>query len=208
MTFEKFTDERWEAIRSIRKNWPNGIDWRREIERIGRDHWEAQAAREMWVRKLRGRRPVKERGKVDNALKSIRQLQKELAVMVADALLDDDFPHPDLKSPERRLEEWLSDYDLWVRPFAGQSDPIQAELEWRLMDLWTRSGRKLVWSRKKDDPTTPYGELIEFLTLTLDAILGKSLGPFGVAKMIDRHRGQRNRHDPWLMYAMRARTMG
>lgn len=208
MTFEQFTEAQWQAICSTSDHWFEGIDWRRQSEEIGRDHWAAQAARATWVKKLGGKQPAKEREKVCNALKSTRELQKELAALVDDGVLDDDFPDPDLQSPEQRLEAWLSDYDVWVRPFAGKSNPIQSELEWRLMDLWKRSGGKLRWSRKKDDPTTPYGPLVDFLTLTLNAILGWAPGPSGIAKMIDRHRGQGSKHDPFLMYAVRARTMG
>ena len=34
-----FTDEQWEAIRSVRKSWPTGINWvilRDVMERLGR----------------------------------------------------------------------------------------------------------------------------------------------------------------------------
>jgi hypothetical protein len=60
----------------------------------------------------------------------------------------------------------------------------------------------LRWSRKKDDAGTPYAPLVNFLTLTLNAILGKALKPSGVAKLIDRHRGRRQSHNPYLMSAM------
>jgi hypothetical protein len=203
MTFTALFDTQWEAIRSIRDDWLVGPDWRREIERIGRAYWEAQTAREKWVEKLQGKKPAEQRKKIYKACVSIRQLRKTLAALADDGLLDNDFPHPDLKSPEQRLEAWLSDYDLWVRPFAGQNNPIQSELEWRLMDLWKRSGGKLRWSRKKDDAGTPYAPLIDFLTLTLNAILGKALKPSGVVKLIDRNRGGGRKDTPYLMYAMR-----
>jgi len=35
-----------------------------------------------------------------------------------------------------------------TRPLAGQSNPIQADLEWLLMRLWRRSGGKLSYSRR------------------------------------------------------------
>ena len=204
MTFTAFTEAQWEAIRSTRENWPEGVDWRREIERIGQEYWEIRASRKMWVNKLRGKQSVKQREKIRKASMLMRQSQKVLAELADNGLLDDDFPHPNLKSPEQRLGAWLSDYDLWVRPFAGQSDPIQSELEWRLMNLWKRSGGKLRWSRKKDDPGTPYGPLVDFLTHTLNAILGKALKPSGVAKLIDRHRGQKVH--TYLMFAMHTRA--
>lgn len=136
---------------------------------------------------------------------SVRQSQKALEGVLADGLLDDDFVHPDFETPENRLDAWLSDYDLWVQPFAGKKDPIKAELESRLMDLWKKSGGALRWSRKKDDAGTPYAPVVDFLTLTLNAILRKAFTPSGVAKMIVRHRGQRLGYDPWLTYAMRQR---
>jgi hypothetical protein len=207
VTFKALTEEQWKAIHSTR-NWAKGIDWRSEIDGIGRDYWDFQAARQVWVKKLLGKQPAKQRGKINKALTSIRQSQEALARVVDDGLLDDDFPRPDLESLEMRLEAWLSDYDIWVNPFAGKSNPIQWQLEWRLMDLWKRSGGKLDWSRKKDDPGTPYGPLIDFLTLAIKAILGRALGPSGIAKMIDRHRGQRRRDDPWLMHVMHSRITG
>ncbi|WOH51916.1 hypothetical protein [Bradyrhizobium sp. sBnM-33] len=223
MTFTALSNAQWEAIRSTRTNWPNGIDYRREIERIGQDYWDAQAAREIWVKRLQGKQPAKQREKIHKAWISSQQLRTALAALGNDGLLDDDFPYPDLESPENRLEAWLSEYDLWVRPFAGKSNPIQAELEWRLLALWKKAGGKLVFTREQEpgmrrptkpvrrllrEPGTPYGPLIDFLTHTLHAILGRSLTPSGIAGIIDRHRGRRPPHDPFLMYAMRVRIIG
>ena len=235
VTFTALFEEQWQAIRSIRDDWPVGTDWRGEIERIGRDYWEAQTTREMWVKRLHGKKPAEQRKKIYKALVSIRQSRNTLAALADDGLLDNDFPHPDLDSPEQRLEAWLSDYDIWVPQFAGKSNPIQAELEWKLIQLWKRSDGKLAYSRKKekgrssrrahtgrgatarDDrqdhadaerPNTPYGPLVDFLKLTLSAILGKALKPSGVAKVIDGHRGRRQRHNPFLMYPMDLRIRG
>jgi hypothetical protein len=233
--FTALSEEHWQAIRSIRDDWLVGIDLRGEIERIGRRYWEAQTTREMWVKRLHGKQPAEQRKKIYKALVSIRQSQKMLAALADDGLLDNDFPHPDLDSPDYRLEAWLSDYDIWVKPFAGKSNPIQAELEWRLIHLWKMSGGKPGYSRKKEKgrssrrahtgrgatardnrqdhadaerPNTPYGPLVDFLKLTLSAILGKALKPSGVAKVIDGHRGRRQRHNPFLMYPMDLRIRG
>ena len=132
MTFTAFTEAQWEVIRSTRENWPEGVDWLRAIERIGQDYWELRALKEMW---LRGKQPAKQREKIRKAWKLMRQLQKVLAELADDGLFGDDFPPPNLNWPEHRVKEWLSDYNFWVRPFAGQSNPIQSELEWRLMNL-------------------------------------------------------------------------
>jgi hypothetical protein len=56
------------------------------------------------------------------------------------------------------------------------------------MSIWIDAGGKLEYSRKKDDPGTPYGRLVDFLTRTLEAILGKTYQASAIAKMIDRHR--------------------
>ena len=226
VTFTALSEAQWEAIRSTRNNW-KGIDLPREIERIGRDYRNARATREMWVKRLQGKQPPKQQKRIYSAWVLMCQSREALAGLLKAGLLDDDSLDPDLKSwAEHLLEEWLSDYDLWVRPFAGKSNPIQARLEWELMSLWKRSGGKLRYSRKKESgrrahtgrgaaarddgqgyadaerPGTPCGPLVDFLTLTLNAILGKALKPSGIAKVIDRHRGRRQRHDPWLMFAM------
>jgi hypothetical protein len=148
--FTALSDAQWQAILPTRNHWPSGIDWRREIERIGRDYWEARAIREMWVKKMQGKKPSKQLQKVQAALESAQNLQKELTELVNDHVLDDDLPKPNLETAEQRLEAWLADYDVWVRPFAGKNNPIQAHLEWQLMRLWRKSGGKLVYSRKKD----------------------------------------------------------
>jgi hypothetical protein len=200
--FTALSDTQWEAIRSTRENWPEDVDWRRAIERIGQDYWELRASKEMWVNGLRGKQLAKQREKIRKAGTLMRRLQKVLAELADE--LGDDFLPSNLNLPEPQVKEWLSEYNFWVRPFAGQSDPIQSELERRLMNLWKRSGEKLRWSRKKDNPGTPYGPLVDFLTHTLYAILGKALKPSGVAKLIDRHRGQKVH--TYLMVAMATRT--
>ena len=200
--FTALSDTEWEAIRSTREDWPEGVDLRREIERIGQDYWEMRALKKMWVDELRGKQPAKQRKKIRKAEKSMHRLQKNLAELADDGLLGDDFRPPNLNWP--RVKEWLSDYNFWVRPFAGQSDPIQSELAWRLINLWKRSGGKVRWSRKKDAAGTPYGPLVDFLTHTVNAITGKAPKPSGIARLIDRHRGQKVR--TYLMFAMHTRT--
>lgn len=234
MTFTAITEAQWQPIQSTH-NWPEGNDWRGGIDQIGRDYWEAEATRKKWVDSLQGKKPAKQREKVHRAWMSTRRMQKELTELADDSLLYNDFVLPDLESLENRLEAWLSDYDLWVGSFAGKSNPIQAELEWRLLDLWRRSGGKLAYSRMKekgpssrrvrtgrgaaalDDrqdhadaerPNTPYAPLLDFLRLTLSAILGKTYRPSGVAKIIDRHRSERSGGNPWLTYAMTVRISG
>jgi hypothetical protein len=230
--FTALSEEQWQAIRPTFDNLPDkGIDWRREIDGIGQDYWKAVDTREIWLKRLQGKQPAKQRKKIDQALVSIRQSEKALAVLADDGLLDDDFPHPNLSHPAHCLKEWLSDYDMWVQPFAGKGNLIQAELEWQLIQLWRKAGGKLAYSRKKEKgrtdtgrrvtrpegrqdhadaegPNTPYAPLVDFLTLTLSAILGKTYRPSGIAKMIDRHRGERGDLHPFRVYSMRLRIAG
>jgi hypothetical protein len=197
--FTALSDTEWEAIRSTREDWPEGVDWRREIERIAQDYWEMRALKEMFVDELRGKQPAKQREKIRKASKLTGQLQKILAELADDGLLED----ANINWLEHRVKEWLSDYNFWVRPFAGQSNPIQSELAWRLIKLWETSGGKVCWARKKDAAGTPYGPLVDFLTHTLKAIVGKALKPSGVARLIDRYRGQKVHTN--LMFAMHTR---
>jgi hypothetical protein len=184
MTFNAFTDEQWQAIRVVRDDWPEGTDWRGKIEQAGREVWEWRAERKTGLEKLRGK-SARERKKVDGILRLIRQLQKAWA----DSSLDDtDLPDPGLELRQERAELWLYDYETWVTPYAGQSDPIREHLYWRLMSIWIEAGGELSYSRKKDDPGTPYRPLVDFLTRTLEAILSKTYQPSSIAKIIDRHR--------------------
>jgi hypothetical protein len=134
----------------------------------------------------------------------------------ADSSLDDtDLPDPGLRLRQQRAEQWLYHYDIWVTPFAGNNDPMRNQLDWTLMSIWVEAGGKLSYSRKKekrppgrrahtgrgaaarDDrqdhadaerPNTPYAPLVNFLTRTLEAILGRTYGPSNIAKIISRHR--------------------
>ena len=187
-TFTALSETQWQLIRSTR-NWPPGHDWRGMIETFAQRFWEAQVKRRMWVKKLQGRQPAREKDRVYGALLLTLRLQRAWAKLAHDNdLVEDGLPDPGLKFREQRLRTWLSDYDSWVAPFVGWSDPFQEHLEWQLMSVWIEAGGKLDYSRKKDDPGTPYGSLVDFLTLTLEAVLGETYRPSGIAKMIDRHR--------------------
>ncbi len=108
---------------------------------------------------------------------------------MADSSLDEaDLPDPGLKLREQRAEVWLYHYGDHVSSFSNQRDPIQDGLEWELMSIWIEAGGELSFSRKKDDSTTPYRPLVNFLTLTLEAIIGKTYQPSGIADIIENHR--------------------
>lgn len=98
---------------------------------------------------------------------------------------------PDLDEQERWLQSWLDRYESITGPgFRSRKDPIRVWLEIRLLARWIVYSdgdiRDLSFSRKLDG--TPCGPLVEFLTLTLNAILGTAPGPDGIAKIIDQHR--------------------
>jgi hypothetical protein len=163
------------------------------LEKCAQRFWEEQSKRKMWVKKLRGKRPAREKERVYGALLLTRRLQRAWAKLATDDdFAEDRLPDPGLKLREQRLITWLSDYETWVTPYVGKSNPDQEHLEWQLMSMWFEAGGKLEYSRKKDDPGTPYGTLVDFLALAFEAVLGKRYQPSGIAKMIERHRPQIN----------------
>jgi len=103
MTFEKFTDEQWQAIRATR-NWPGGRDWRGMIEKFAQRFWEAQGKRNIWVKKLRGKRPAGEKDRVYGALLLTHRLQRAWAKLADDDadLVENGLPDPGLKLREQR----------------------------------------------------------------------------------------------------------
>src|SRR5262249_2182754 len=139
-TFTTLTEAQWEAIRSTYDRWPEGVDWRRKIEQVARQFWDARAERQAWLKKLRGGKPARQKNRVDRALLITRQLQKAWADSSLDAT---DLPDPGLKLRQQRAELWLYNYDTWVTPFAGQSDPMKSLLEWELMSIWLEAGGEL-----------------------------------------------------------------
>lgn len=201
VTFTALSEEQWQAIRSTR-NWPVGRDWRSMIDKCAQTFWEAQRKRRMWVNKLRGKQPAREKDRVNGALLLTQRLQRAWEKLADDGLLDEgSLPDPGLKLREQLLRAWLSDYESWVTQFVGKSDPIQEHLEWQLMSLWMEAGGELNYSRKKDDAGTPYGSLIDYLALAFEAVLGKTYQPSGIARMIERHRPQINH--AWEMFRRR-----
>ncbi|WP_369720333.1 hypothetical protein AB8Z38_24570 [Bradyrhizobium sp. LLZ17] len=71
--------------------------------------------------------------------------------------------------------------------FAGRSNYFRDMLcEWLLIEWVNTLGGDLSFSR--DEFQTPYGPLIDFLSIVLTAILGRAPGPSGAAKIIEQHR--------------------
>jgi hypothetical protein len=179
----QFTDEQWEAIRSLRKSWPEDIDWvqtRRSVELLGRLY--------LMGRGLRSHlgSPVKIRDNLRTTLRLIGQLQAAMNALPVDIRGSS----PDLNLEERRLQSGLARYEYYAGPqFRGQKDPNRHFLAIGLLTHWTDSlGGDPSFGRKLDG--TPFGPLVEFLTLTLGAITGVAPGPTGIAKIIEQYRKQ------------------
>jgi hypothetical protein len=189
VTFTALSEAQWQAIRSTR-NWPGSSDWRGEIEKWAQLFWEKQEKRKIWIERLRGKQAARENKRVNRVLLLTIELQQEWAKLANDDdhFSEDDLPDPSLKLRMQRLTAWLSNYSTWVTQFFGNSDPIQEGLERQLMSTWIEAGGQLDYSRKKNHAGTPYGPLVDFLALTLEAVLGKKYQPSGIAAMIDRQR--------------------
>ena len=182
----QLTDEQWKAIRSVRKSWPDCIDWvtvRDEIEEVGRE-----------ALQLRHNRfylgpPVK----IRNSLRKVMRLRRELQAAMKELPepIRGSSPDTNLEEQDRRLQSWLVRYEYYAGPqFRGRKDPNRHLLELGLLTLWVDLFKgKITFSRKLEG--TPHGPLVEFLTLTLHAITGSSPGPTGIAKIIERYRKQR-----------------
>jgi hypothetical protein len=127
-----FTDAQWEAIRSVRKSWPDCIDWvtvRDEIEEVGRE-----------ALQLRHNRfylgpPVK----IRNSLRKVMRLRRELQAAMKELPepIRGSSPDTNLEEQDRRLQSWLDRYELIAGPdFRGRKDPIHFWLEVRLLARW------------------------------------------------------------------------
>jgi hypothetical protein len=182
----RFEDEQWEAIRSLRKNWPDDIYCLRArdvIERLGRIFLLLKAQRSHLGS------PVKIRDGLRTALRLLRELQAAMNALP--------YPLPEsssdfnLEEQERWLQGWLVHYEYLAGPrFRGRKDPYRHWLELGLLASWIDLfDGDLSFSRKLDG--TPFGPLVEFLTLTLHAIIGSSPGPTGIAKIIEQYRKKR-----------------
>ena len=114
----QFTDEQWGTIRSVRKNWPDDIDWvqvRGTMELLGRMY--------LMGRVLRSHlgSPVKIRDSLRTALQSIRKLQAAMNALPVD--IRESSPDFDLEEQHRRLQSWLVRYEYYAGPqFRGRKD--------------------------------------------------------------------------------------
>ena len=130
--------------------------------------------------------PVKIRDGLRTALRLIHKLQAAMNALPVDIRESS----PDINLEERRLQSWLVRYEYYAGPqFRGQKDPYRHWLELGLLTLWVDLfDGDTSFARKLDG--TPYGPLVDFLTLTLHAITGSAPGPAGIAKIIEQYRKQ------------------
>ena len=178
----RFNDKQWEAIRSVRKSWPDDIDWafaRDAIEQLGRGSVALRTQRSHLGS------PVKIRNRLRRALRLTRELQATMRALPAPLRGSD--PN-NFEEHDRRLQGFLLHYEYLAGPaFRGRRDPYRNWLELGLLALWIDPLKgDLSFSRGVDG--TPRGPLIKFLTLTLEAITGSAPGPEGISKIIDRIR--------------------
>jgi hypothetical protein len=195
MTFTAFTEAQWSAIwktiRSIdRDEWPDGIEAqaRESIELSGWTFWNMRHLR------LQLGPPAKLLKSLKSLLRQTRKLQDALTASLPDKLL----ALGPVPQPLERLDQWLQGllmiYETVTGPqFSRRSDAHRNWLYVRLLETWESLGGQLSFSREQP-ANRPYGPLIEFLTLTVTAILGKAPGPSGMAKIIDQYRPRRRQH--------------
>src|ERR1700758_1652401 len=118
-TFEAFTDAQWQAIRSIRNDWPDHIDWsqaRHDIEGIGQAVWHMRRTR------MQFGKPAKVLEDVQAVMRQIRVLRGTLKPLHDNLArwLDAD---PALSELERRLQNVIMIYKTLTGPeFARRSD--------------------------------------------------------------------------------------
>ena len=180
----QFTDEQWGAIRSVRKSWPDDIDWvqvRGTMERLGRMYLMGRALRSHLGS------PVKIRDGLRTALRLIRKLQAAMNALPVD--IRESSPDINLEEQTAVTKLACSLRVLRRTTVSWPKDPNRHWLELGLLTLWVDLfNGDTSFARKLDG--TPYGPLVEFLTLTLRAITGSAPGPDGIAKIIEQYRKQ------------------
>jgi hypothetical protein len=195
MTFEQFTElteEQWEAIRAIRRKWPDEVDWlkvRRAIEEAGRECSEIESLREQRGRSVEYKEALK------SAQGNLRYLQNRLSrlEMLSPSGNDlDGLPDPGLELLEERLNHLRSQYETWSTPFGGRKNRNRETLRNRLLSIWEAQLHSRIGS-SKNKVDEPIGPLLRFLRLTFMAILGESPGPSGLKSIIDKAKKRRRR---------------
>jgi hypothetical protein len=190
MTFKKFTDEQWEAIRAVRFTWPDEIDWlkvRRALEEAGREFSEIETQREQ------RRRSVEYKEALGSAQGHLRGLQKRLSQLetLSPSAKDlDGLPDPGLKLYERWLKELCAEYETSSTPFGGRKNRNRERLEACLLTMWEKQLHGWVRS-SRNEFNEPTGPLLRFLKRTLTPICGRSPGASGLESIIKKAKHRR-----------------
>lgn len=188
--FNQLTEKQWQAIRSVRRTWPDNIDWpgvRRAIEKAGRDHSRNQAIREERARS------ADYKVTLDRAELHLRRLQASLAQLEENspsdlAGLDD----PRLKRHEDWLRKLRLEYIAWSTPFRGRKNPIRDTLDDQLLTIWEKMMHGRIGS-SKNKFDEPIGPLMRFLDNVLTAINGEPPGRYGIQHVIKKAKTLRRR---------------
>jgi hypothetical protein len=123
MKFEAFTDQQWDAIRSIRGDWPENVDWRKfrsALEGKGWFYWAAHQTR-------------KAVGIPRDMFKRLRTIQGHIRKLRAGMeSLPKHLRAPDLREVEQWLQESLLCYErldeVWSSRFSGRRDAYRDSL--------------------------------------------------------------------------------
>jgi hypothetical protein len=188
--FTQLTHETWEAIRVVRRRWPEEIDWskvRRAIEEAGREFSEIENQREQ------RRRSVEYKEALERAQGNLRGLQATLSQLEMLSPSGDDLDGlPDLgfELLEERLNHLRSQYATWSTPFGGRKNRNRETLKNRLLSIWEEQLHGQIRS-SKNKVDEPAGPLLRFLTLTLTAITGDAPRPSGIKSIIDQAKKRR-----------------
>lgn len=180
--FETFTDEEWDCIRAVLPTQEEPND-RSEIEIIGAAFWDMRRSRSQHGS------PAKLRKRLEILQRQSRDLQEGLKALPD--RLRASAPHPDLTELDRWLWALLMTFGVLAGPpFSKNRDLYRDWLYDALLERWEALGGELSFSRRLDN--TPYGPLIDFLMMTVKAIVGKAPGASGMAKIIEQHRKARD----------------
>jgi hypothetical protein len=193
VTFDRYTDEQWEAIVAARADWPPGIKWagvRADLERHGRAHHSRRASR-----------PADPQREFRSLLKKLQHIKALEAAS--------DLPEraaAELKLWRRRLEGEEMSLSLYCsKAFRGRSDLSRSVLFARVLVVWTeRLGGKLQVSRDSYHGKVG-GPAVRFLIAVLKPILGpEAPTPEGMAAIIKREAaGKKSYIDALVDWRMR-----
>jgi hypothetical protein len=186
--FEALRDELWKAVRSLRRKWPDEIDWpkvHRLIEEAFQEFSEVTALREERGRSVRYKEVLE---RTQSCASGLQYGLLELQTLSPQG--DDLEGLPDLQIYRDRLDYLRAQYDIWSTPFGGRKNRIRETLINRLLSVWEEELHGQIRS-SKNKVDEPIGPLLRFLTRTLRAITGDAPRPSGIESIIDQAKKRR-----------------